>query len=344
MNLVDETRPVLCRVYWRMKSLALQWSWFLPGIQPRHIGYDYGPLTWLKERKHRHCRKQIHICLLEYYPPGGKFGRFMSFWINERSLICSASLNDGMNDADVFWIYSQDPIPSPIQTKLLRALKKGKTDVAVINHPLFYNAYHEVSSFQMMEKAGIGVPRTEFNETDIGKTLVVYKMVNAQACPKFLSPYRGVVDGYRAFEFIDSRASNGLYVKYRALYLAGFILPEFILYSDQWNVVWKTKKDIDYSFEMKESEGEMIHRIADVLQVQYFTVDYVRRGSDNARIVTDINVYPLPIAYTEIVQKLGYYGRWLRFDDALHPGIQRGSHEDFWHSFDHAMENFVRKR
>lgn len=313
-------------------------------MQPRQIGYDRGLLTWLKERRHRHRRKQIHICLLEYYPPGGKFGRFMRFWINERSRICSVSLNEGMHDADILWIFSQDPIPSHIQRELLRALKKGKTDVAVINHPLAYNAYHDISSFWLMGQAGIGVPRTEFDETDIGKTIVVYKMIDTQTCPKFLSPYRGVVDGYRAFEFIDSRVSHGLYVKYRALYLAGVIIPEFILYSDQWNVVWTTKKEIDYSFEMQESEREMIHEIARVLQVQYFTVDYVPRSSDDARVVTDINVYPLPIAYTEIVQKIGYHGRWLRFDDALHPGIRRHSNEDFWHAFDHAMENLVGQR
>jgi hypothetical protein len=84
----------------------------------------------------------------------------------------------------------------------------------------------------------------------------------------------------------------------------------------------------------------MIHKIANILKMQYFSVDYVR-SSDSLPVFTDVNVYPLPIAYTEVVRQLGYYGRWLRFDDNLRSGGKKSSKDLFWNKFDQAMRNLV---
>ncbi|HMK50412.1 MAG TPA: hypothetical protein VK435_10195 [Thermodesulfovibrionales bacterium] len=324
-------------------SIAGQWLWLMLRIQPKSIGFDAGLLTWLRERRHHRLRRPIHICLLENYPVEGRFGRFMKFWINERSYICSASLNERVEDADIVWVFSQDPLPPDTKEEVLLTLKKARSGAVVINHPSVYNSYHEISSFRLLDKVGIGVPRTEFDARDIGKTMVVYKMADKQSSPKFLSLYKGEVAGFRAFEFIDSRTSEGLYRKYRVLYIAGVIFPEFILYSDQWNVIWKSKKDIECLFEIQPVEAEMVHKIADALKIQYFTIDYVKKISDGSRVVTDVNVYPLPIAYTEAVSKRGYYGRWLRFDDDLWSRTNR-SPGLFWNKFDQAMENLVRDK
>ena len=82
-------------------DLALQWIWPLSGVPPQRIGYDRGLLTWLREKRHRKAKKEIHICFLEVQPAGGKFGRFMTYWINERSIHCSASLNRRIGEADI---------------------------------------------------------------------------------------------------------------------------------------------------------------------------------------------------------------------------------------------------
>ena len=111
-----------CKACWRLKSIAVQWLWLLLHIQPEFIGFDTGLLTWLRERKHTRLRRKIHICLLEYYPKSGKFGRFMRFWINEKSHICSVSLNEKIEKADIIWVFSQDPLPSATKEELLRIL------------------------------------------------------------------------------------------------------------------------------------------------------------------------------------------------------------------------------
>jgi hypothetical protein len=326
---------------WRLKDNAMQWLWFLFHLQPEYIGHDKGLLTWLRKRRHRHLRRKIHICLLEYHPKGGKFGEFMTFWINEKSTTCSASLNKRIEEADIVWVFSQDPLPDDIKEKLLQTLKRAKVGIPIINHPNFYNSYHDIASFRLMEKGGISIPRTEFSEKDIGKTLVVYKMTEKQHCPKFISFYKGQVKGFRAFEFIDSRAPGGLYRSCRVLFVAGMIVPEYIMYSDQWNITWETKKHMEYVFEITPIEMEAIRKIASILNIQFFSVDYLRRSDDSHAFFTDINVYPLPISHTEVARQFGYYSRWLRFDDGFRLGVQKFPEDSFWNKFDQAMRTFL---
>ena len=90
------------------------------------IGYGKGPLTWIRQRKHKHLRRKIHICLLDYHPKGGRQSKFTEFWINERSRVCSASMNKKrIEDADVVWVHCKDPIPPNEKGGLLRDLKRG---------------------------------------------------------------------------------------------------------------------------------------------------------------------------------------------------------------------------
>jgi hypothetical protein len=278
--------------------------------------------------------------LLEYHPKGGKFGKFMTFWINEKSTVCSASLNERIEKADIAWVFSQDPLPDDIKEKLFQTLKKAKAGIPIINHPNFYNSYHDIASFRLMEEVGISVPRTEFSDKDIGKTIVVYKMAKKQHCPKFMSLYKGQVNGFRAFEFIDSRTPNGLYSRYRILFVAGIIVPEYMIYSDQWDTTWEKKKYIEYVFEINPIEIESIYKIASILKIQFFSVDYLRRSTDSLSVFTDINVYPLPIADTEAARQFGYYSRWLRFDDRFRLRLQESPEDSFWNKFDQAMRTF----
>jgi hypothetical protein len=332
------------KVMWRLKDNFVQWVWFTCNVQKKHIGYDRGLLTWLRTAGHKKLKRDVHLCLLDIYPRGGKFGRFTAFWINERSRICKATVNEGIEDADVLWIYSQDPVPADIREELLMHLKKAAMHIPVINHPNVYNSYHEQRSFRKLSESGVNVPGSEFTDEDIGKTTVVYKVNGKHGSSKFLSLYRGPVEGYRPFQFIDSRGAEGLYRKYRAFYILGNIVPNHVAYSDHWNVHRETKRRTEYTFTITDMEKESMKLIADTLNLQYFAVDFLRRGSDDSPFFTDINVYPLPVDFTETARQFGYFGRWIILDNKMRMGIPEPSGRLFWDMFDEAMASFANKK
>jgi len=334
---------MLKKVAWRIEDQALQWLWFMLKVKKERIGFDKGPLTWFREKSHKKLRRPIHICLLDAYPKGGKFSRFTAFWINERSRVCSVSINEYIENADVLWIYSQDPLPDNVKKELLQTIKKAKPGTPVINHPDVYNSYHEENSFRALKEAGVNVPRFEFTENDIGKTHVVYKLIGKHGSPKFLSLYQGPVKGHQPFEFIDSRGSDGFFRKYRAFYINGVVYHPYLLLSDHWNVRWATKKQVEYIFEIQADEIASLHLIAKTLTIQYFSVDYLRRNSDGHPFFTDINIYPMPIAYAEVARQLGYYGRWHLFDNRLRLEIPEVFGRSFWDMFDEAIVAFSHK-
>ena len=331
------------KAVWRLKDIIVQWLWFVFGVDKSRIGYDKGLLTWQRESRQRRLRRKVHICLLEVYPKEGKFGRFTAFWINERSRTCSVSLNERIEDADVVWVCSQDPLPPDSKGRLLRLIEKAKEGTPVINHPDAYNAYHEDHAFRALEDAGVSVPRSMFTGRDVGRTCVVYKKAGKHWFPKLLSLYHGPVEGYRAFEFIDSKGSDGLYRQYRVLYVAGVIHPNYVGFSHKWNVERANREYFEYTFEMNPIETESIHVIARTLNIQYFSVDYLRRSSDNFPFFVDINIYPLPIDFTETAREFGYYGRWHLVDNRARLGIPEPSGRPFWEKFDEALVSLACK-
>ena len=334
---------VVQKAVWRLKDNILQWFWFVSRIDRGHIGYDRGPLTWLRIAKQKQLRRRLHLCLLDIHPREGKFGRFTAFWINERSRSCSASVNERVEDADIVWVYSQDPVPPEIKRELLQIIGRARPGIPVINHPDVYNSYHDEDTFRILERAGVSVPRSTFTEQDIGKTLVVYKVRGKHGSSKFLSPYRGPIDGFRPFEFVDSRGPEGLYRKYRALYVAGIIHPSYVAFSRRWNVERRTVERVRHAFEMEQIEIESLRVIAETLDIQYFSVDYLRRGSDGQPVFADINVYPQPIAFTETARQFGYYGRWHIADNRVRLGMPEPSGKPFWDMFDTTMLSLTHK-
>jgi hypothetical protein len=340
---VDERAGLyIKKAIWRLKDNIVQWLWFLFNVKKDFIGYDKGLLTLQRESRHRRLRRRVHISLLEVYPK--KFGRFTAFWINERSSVCSVSLNERIRDADVVWVYSQDPLPPESKKELLAMLKNTKPGIPVINHPDVYNSYHEEHVFESLQKAGVSVPRSTFTRHDIGNTHVIYKVKGKHGSSKFLSLYRGPIEGFRPFEFVDSRGPDGLYRKYRAFFVLGIVCPNHIAFGDQWNVHRETRKRTQYTFDMTPLEIESLRTIAGTLNLQYFSVDYLRRGSDNFPVFTDINVYPLPIDFTETAREFGYFSRWHILDNRLRLGMPEPSGRPFWKQFDEVMMALAENR
>ena len=307
-------------------------------------------MTRSRQRKHKKLRRKVHICLLDYSPGGGRQTKFTEFWINERSRVCSASMNERITDADLVWIYCKDPIPPDKKGELLRALERARPGTPVINHPEVYNAYHEERTFKALAEAGVSVPRAELTDEDIGKTLVIYKTEGRHGhAPKFLSQYEGPKAGCRAFEFVDSRDPDGLYRRYRAYHILGAVYPSLLRTSGHWNVYSQTAERTG-TFTMAPTEVDQIRLIAKTLGLQYFAVDYLRRKEDDSPMFVDVNVYPDVISkLRETGRKLGYYGRWHTLDtDAqwLSRGNQtphRTSEHSFWNVLDEAILSFLQK-
>lgn len=323
----------------------LQWLWFVSNVEPGRIGYGQGPLTRVRQRRHRQLRRAVHICLLEYQPKAlREFGELTAFWINERSRVCSASLNEGIEDADVVWVYSQDPLSPHVRRRLLETLKKARAGTPVINHPDVYNSYHEERVFEALAEAGVSVPRTEFTRDDMHETWVVYKAEGRHLAPKYLSRYTGPVAGYRAFEFVDSRDSDGRYERYRAFYVVGVVRPSKAMFSQHWNVYTKNMSHLEYTFEMTSAEVGQVRLIAETLGLQYFAVDYVRRKRDGRPVFIDINVYPTPYSLKESGREPGYYGRWHTFDTRERLGIPEPLGRPIWDIFDEALLSFSREQ
>ena len=95
---------------------------------------------------------------------------------------------------------------------------------------------------------------------------------------------------------------------------------------------------------MTPLEIESLRIIAGTLNLQYFAVDYLRRGSDNFPFFTDINVYPLPIDFTETAREFGYFGRWHILDNRLRLGMPEPLGRPFWKQFDEAMVDLAENR
>jgi hypothetical protein len=295
----------------RLEDAALQWLWFALPVQRERVGYGSGPLTWIRRSRHKNLRRDIHICLLDYMPETGRQGRFTEFWINERSHACSASLNGAIEEANVVWVYCKDPIPRGEQEGLLRALARSRPGTPVINHPKVYDSYHVGDTFSRLSEAGVGAPRSELTDEDIGTTPVVYKTEGGHGhTPKILSRYEGPKAGFRAFEFVDSRGAEGLYRRYRAYYLLGAVQPGMLLLSNHWNVLAKTSERTE-PYRITPDEIAQIQLIARTLGLQYFAVDFVRRGEDDAPVFIDVNVYPdVHSKMVAAARKRGYYGDW----------------------------------
>jgi hypothetical protein len=326
------------------RTSSLQNFWFLTGVPARRIGYGRGLLTWMRVNRHRRLRRRIHIVLLD--PSGeGKFGSLQAFWINKSCSLCSASLNERLEDADVAWIFSQDPLSPDSRSKLLNSLREAKPGARIINHPDVYNNYHKEDAFERLAAAGVSVPRATFSQDDLRRTTVVYKRTGQHHAPKTLEQYSGPRAGYTAFEFIDSRGPDGLYRRYRAYYIVGIVSPYKLYLCKSWNVYGDNDPRIQYTFDMTPEEIRQVRTIADVFKLQYFEVDFLRRSGDGKPFFFDVNIYPNNRLPASTVHDLGYYENWHTFDARQQLQIAElpgGKH--FADIFDEAMLHFVEGR
>ena len=326
----------LTRAEWFTQNL-----WFLAGIPAARVGYGTGRLTASRLKRHRRLDRPIRIALLEYHAAEPHFGPLTAYWINERSRICSAAVNEEIEQANVLWVYSQDPLTPEVRERIHTALARARPDARILNSPEHYNAYHDEGCFERLEAAGVSVPDSRFNETDLGRTPVVYKMSGLQAAPKTAEPWNGPRPGYQVFRFIDSRGADGMYRRCRAFYLVGAVRPSKLMVCDHWNVCLKNRPRLEFGFEMTPGEIRQVRQIAQTLGLDYFAVDYLRRREDGRPFFTDINIYPTINSLPATGLDRGYHGQWHTFDTRPRLGMPEPGGRPFAEVFDDAMRHFV---
>jgi hypothetical protein len=290
----------------------------------------------------RREQKEYRICLLE---PEGWIGPLTAWAINRNSKRCHAVVNGDIASADVIWIYCQDPLPPAMQTLLEQRIRQlARPEAAIVNAPSAYNAYHQPDAFVRLSDAGVRVPRHMFTDADRGQAEVVYKASGRHGESKRRETYDGPRPGMNAFEFVDCRQADGMYRRYRAHYLLGVVRPSEAFVSPEWNVCADTAAEIEYTYDLTDEEVEQIRRIAEVLELQYFAVDFMRRSSDGKPVFTDVNVYPTIQSPRARVRSRGDFGGWHTFEARRRLGIPEPGGRDVWETFDHAVARFVQQK
>ena len=129
------------------RELIAQWLWFAFRIPAHRVGHGEGLLTWARSLRQRLARRDFHICLLTCSNDTLQLGPLTAWTINQRSRRCSASVNEGLERADVVWVYAQDPLTQQCREEMEQLLLRAPSHAKVINPPSAYNSYHQDETF-----------------------------------------------------------------------------------------------------------------------------------------------------------------------------------------------------
>ncbi|WP_133412081.1 hypothetical protein [Vallicoccus soli] len=328
------------RLGWRLRRYAspLQpLGWLAAGVPPSRIGYGPGPLTAARRRRHARAAagKPVRLCLLEGPVRGTRFSPVTAFWVNERSRLVHAVV-DEPEGADVLWVHTQDPVAPEVRPALERMLARARPGAPVLNPLGAYDAYHRAGTFARLRDAGVSVPDPEPRAGD----LVVVKGPG-QTSAKELVPYRPpLAPGHRAFAYVDARGPDGLHRRYRTFHLLGTVHPGDVVSSSAWEVGLGTLEGHEPTYVMTDEEEEQVRRVGEVLGLDWFCVDHVRRAGDGRPFVTDVNVYPTAVVGERVDAQLGARGRWHFLDTAERMGVPE-QHGSFWPRFDEAFARLL---
>ncbi len=316
-----------------------QLRWLAGGVRPAQIGWGPGVLTRARQARARWRRRPLHVTLVELPHAGTRFAAPMAFWINERSRVATAAVND-VAGADVVWLFTQDPLPGDVRDGLIDAFDRLPPDVVVVNRPAAYDAYHREDAFPRLAEAGVHVPRTAFHATDVGRADVVYKARGEQPARKERAVYDGPRAGFRAFSFDDGRGADGRVRRYSAYALGGRCWAGDVFVSGEWAVSSGTTEEYEHVFALTDEEREQIQQIGRTLGLDFFAVDFLRRRADGRPVFHDVNVYPTvdtPLGNGE----RGEFGHWHVWDGPVRLGGLRQERSPMWEAFDEALSALV---
>jgi hypothetical protein len=273
------------------------------------------------------------VCLLEHPQRGTRFAAATAFWINERSRVWSAVRNGSAVDADLVWVLSQDPLGPRARAWLQARIPPG---VPVLNPPAVHDAYHAADAFPRLAAAGVRVPRTTFDASDVGRTRVLHKPVGVQGRTEW-GVYRGPVPGHRTFAVEDGRGPDGLHRRYRAFVLGDLVLPEDVIVAAVPEARARTLVAVERSFALTEHERAQLLLLTRTLGLGFCGVDFLRRRSDGLPVFLDVNVYPTVVGAWPGGMPAGDHGQWHVFDNAARLGLPQPGGRPVWEQVDDAL-------
>lgn len=306
-------------------------------MPPERIGWGPGPLTLARRATHRWRyaarSRPGRVCLLEAPQPGTRFAAATAFWINRRSRTWSAVRNGCAADADLVWVLSQDPLDPAARTWLRARIPCG---VPVLNPPEVHDAYHAADAFPRLAAAGVRVPRTTFDASDVGRTPVLHKPVGAQGRTEW-TVYRGPRPGHRTFAVEDGRGPDGRHRRYRAFVLGDLVLPEDVIVADVPEARARTLVAVERSFALTAHERAQLLLLARTLGLQFCGVDFLRRRTDGQPVFLDVNAYPTVVGAWSGDMPAGDRGQWHVFDNAARLGLPEPGGRPVWEQVDDAL-------
>jgi hypothetical protein len=328
-----------------VRGLPDQLRWLLTGTPPSRIGFGPGPLTDLRKARHALGRaartRPLRLCLLEHDTSTMYFAEPTAFWINQRSRMCCAERNGPPEQADLVWVFTQDPLSPQVRGWLDEQLGRVRPGVRVLNPPAVYDAYHDPGCFPRLARAGVRVPRADLGPPDVGVTRVVYKAIGEQAARKDLCLYDGPRPGFRAAVAHDSRGEDGRFRRYRAFVLGDLVLPEDVIVADHWNASLRHLVSVERNYAMTPFEREQLLLINSTLGLDFSCVDYLRERDGGAPVFHDVNVYPTVVGAWQGDMPAGDHGRWHVFDNCDRLRLVPPGGRPVWRQFDEALLRLV---
>jgi hypothetical protein len=320
----------------------------LTGTPPRRIGFGPGPLTGLRRRRHDVGRalrtRPLRLCLLEHDTSTMYFAEPTAFWINQRSRACWAERNGAVEEADLVWVFSQDPLGPEVRAWLDAQLRRVRPGVRVLNPPAEYDAYHDPDCFARLERAGVRVPRTDLGPADVGVTPVVYKAAGEQAARKERCLYDGPRPGFRAAVAHDSRGADGRYRRFRAFVLGDLVLPEDVIVADHWNASLRHLVTVERNYALPAFERDQLRLLTATLGLDFACVDYLRERDGGAPVFHDVNVYPTVVGAWQGDMPARDHGRWHVFDNCARLGLVPPGGRSVWEQFDEELLRLAQDR
>lgn len=310
-----------------VSSFLMQQFWWATTVPSERLGFNRRGLhTALRTIAHRRLERKVHIGILTgglVYP---NIIDLQAFWMNERLRNCRTSIDPDPETADIFWIYSQDPLPEARRSAISEAIARARPGTPVINRLDAYDFYHRNDAFSLLAAAGVPVPRSQFGASDHGLP-VIWKPAGLQSKTRGPVPYAGAIQRDRAFEYINVADADGCYWRYRACFVLGDIYAASGFRSADPIVRYRNVNLINRDWMLTENEIGHIRRIAEVSRLDFFTVDFLRRAEDQSPVFVDINVFSMAKdAYAE-----GWYGHLHDFDKMRPAG---GRTESLWPQLD----------
>jgi hypothetical protein len=275
-----------------MLFLAQTLWWLLP-FDRRQLGFSrYGLFTKLTARAHRRSRCRYRAGL---FTADTRFPNIIDlhlFWLNERCSRMQFVQNPKRPTLDLAWVFAQDPLTPSRQAEIETLLSRLPPGTPVINKPAAYSFFHRADAFAMLGAAGVPVPRSHFDDRNIGEP-VVWKEIGRQSNTFGPEPYAGERAGYRCFEFVDTRGSDGLHGRYRAFFLLGEVFLGSAFRSRSPIVRYENVVAIDRDWQPSHDLVGHMRKIAEISGLDFFATDFLRRRGEGPPIFSDINVFPM---------------------------------------------------